>query len=605
MCPRIRDPSLSSPSIIDIQIALMTCVSLSLHITPWATAEKWKHARESGRPSAPRAGALGQAELVRMIRVPLLLVLLAAAGAAAAAPLAPRTAARSQVHWLLAGRARSLAADAPKNSAPAGKAAGPSLQEIVAERLVGNPGAVRVKSYASPQDTALKALAAQQALTKVGAPDSPKGSVSIPASYLGLSVDLGDIEGVASRDYITLIKLLTSYDTGPMYFRVGAYSADRLIKPWPASVYKALTTLHTATGVKFIMGANQHAEDPSVTDAQVQRSLKLLPAGSIVAFGVGNEPDMYALAPSDGLPGSTLPKSKNWLRDSWIDVSKKVYRAAFEATGRKKMLVGPDWSDGTMGTDKLQWWLNGVKGYLSMVTVHYYGGDIRKDKTIAALLDDARMVKKINNVRALVKVARDNNNLPLRITEVATISYGGKMGISDTAGAAIWSLDIALELAYAGSTGIHFHQVLSRNGNANYNAIAFNADSGTVRIKLPLYGYLMLQQALAGGADIVGRAISGSGCKAWLLRGRKDGSLRAVVINKNGDGKECAADVALTSEQMKRQAELAEAHYIYAPAGLDEVYRIYYSNSHFTFSGAARLQEEMTVPIPRRARGLG
>jgi hypothetical protein len=42
-------------------------------------------------------------------------------------------------------------------------------------------------------------------------------------------------------------------------------------------------------------------------------------------------------------------------------------------------------------------------------------------------------------------------------------------GISDTAGAALWSLDSGLEAAHAGAAGIHFHQVLSRDGNANYN----------------------------------------------------------------------------------------------------------------------------------------
>jgi len=103
---------------------------------------------------------------------------------------------------------------------------------------------------------------------------------------------LNDIEGVAHPDYINLVKHLAESDTGPLLVRVGAYSADRLIKPWPGTVYRALGALHNATGVKFIVGVNQHAEDPVLTQEQVKRSEKFMPAGSILAFAVGNEPDM-------------------------------------------------------------------------------------------------------------------------------------------------------------------------------------------------------------------------------------------------------------------------------------------------------------------------
>lgn len=66
-------------------------------------------------------------------------------------------------------------------------------------------------------------------------------------------------------------------------------------------------------------------------------------------------------------------------------------------------------------------------------------------------------LSKLKNVRSLVNVAR-KNDLPLRMSEAATISYGGVQGISDTAGAALWALDVALELAYQGAAGIHFHR---------------------------------------------------------------------------------------------------------------------------------------------------
>lgn len=51
-------------------------------------------------------------------------------------------------------------------------------------------------------------------------------------------------------------------------------------------------------------------------------------------------------------------------------------------------------------------------------------------------------------------------------------------------------------------------QMLARTGNANYNAISYNATTGGVYARPPLYGYTMLQQALSGGADIIGRQVT-------------------------------------------------------------------------------------------------
>lgn len=65
--------------------------------------------------------------------------------------------------------------------------------------------------YASPAAPELARLAAQRALTPVAA--SERALARVPPSFLGLSVDLNDIEGVAHPDYIGLIKHLTGFDT--------------------------------------------------------------------------------------------------------------------------------------------------------------------------------------------------------------------------------------------------------------------------------------------------------------------------------------------------------------------------------------------------------
>lgn len=47
--------------------------------------------------------------------------------------------------------------------------------------------------------------------------------------------------------------------------------------------------------------------------------------------------------------------------------------------------------------------------------------------------------------------------LGLRITETNSATDGGKEGLSEVFGAALWTADVALEFARAGATGVHMH----------------------------------------------------------------------------------------------------------------------------------------------------
>jgi hypothetical protein len=129
-------------------------------------------------------------------------------------------------------------------------------------------------------------------------------------------------------------------------------------------------------------------------------------------------------------------------------------------------------------------------------------------------------------------------------------------------------------------------------------AVDYNATTGRVRARLPLYGYLMLQQALGGGASIVGRALAGE-CKAWLLKGSKAPDLRLLLINKDPGGKECGANFALSPAQLRRYADTGLAHYMYASAGVDERWRMYYSGAFFSLWGAGKEGAEELVPVRR------
>jgi hypothetical protein len=70
--------------------------------------------------------------------------------------------------------------------------------------------------YDSLSSPVLQRLAAAGAFASLALDDKPASAIAVPKSFLGLSLDLNDIEGVAHPEYIKLVKKLTSYDTGPM-----------------------------------------------------------------------------------------------------------------------------------------------------------------------------------------------------------------------------------------------------------------------------------------------------------------------------------------------------------------------------------------------------
>ena len=71
--------------------------------------------------------------------------------------------------------------------------------------------------------------------------------------------------------------------------------------------------------------------------------------------------------PCVGHPHPPWPTHRPHPSTRWVPVSREVYKAAFQATRSKRTLAGPDWSHSKMDTRTLQWWLDAVKGYLSMV----------------------------------------------------------------------------------------------------------------------------------------------------------------------------------------------------------------------------------------------
>jgi hypothetical protein len=111
----------------------------------------------------------------------------------------------------------------------------------------------------------------------------------------------------------------------------------------------------------------------------------------------------------------------------------------------------------------------------------------------------------VATVKDFVQTARLYNTT-LRVSESNSVPDGGQSGLSNTIGAAIWTLVTAMEFAQAGVSGINFHWGDGGSPGARGRAPAYvGVETGfgndTARtpfplVRVPFYGYVMYSRAL-------------------------------------------------------------------------------------------------------------
>jgi hypothetical protein len=144
--------------------------------------------------------------------------------------------------------------------------------------------------------------------------------------------------------------------------------------------------------------------------------------------------------------------------------------------------------------------------------------------TLAKLMGSAGQVAPVLAEVAAIGTA---HRLPWRIAETNSVYAGGRPGVSDTLGAALWGTELMFQIAAAGGAGVNFHA----GEDKIYTPISHGRGGGlTAR---PLY-YGMLMFAQATGDLLPVRLDSNRPTLAAYAVRDRDGVLRLVVINKDG-----------------------------------------------------------------------
>lgn len=344
--------------------------------------------------------------------------------------------------------------------------------------------------------------------------------VPLNPSFVGLSYEKQQLTTkLFSATDIPLLRLFRMIR--PAVLRVGGGTAD--LAGWNGSAGKIAITpaevdsfagfmnaLHSDW--KVIYGINLKTNTPA--NAADEASYAENDLGSrLLGFELGNEPEFYWSY------NTYLP---NWLaEESAITTTVPGWDGG--TGGRGWIIDGTDAGQGQLAayTDPFA---RDESGVASLLTQHYY---VASSGTMQTVLQypNATLDHLVTNI---VGAASGNQALGARITECASISGGGLLGVSNAFGSALWSLDFMFTTAENGGKGVNFHG----GGRSPYSPLN---DNGTVVTSVgPEFYAMAMFSMIPKGGSVVPATVTlntKANFSAFGVQGA-DGSVTALLNNK-------------------------------------------------------------------------
>ena len=275
----------------------------------------------------------------------------------------------------------------------------------------------------------------------------------IPADFLGLGYEISSVAApgllsAGNHPYVQLVRTL-----GPQgVIRVGGNTSDYAsFQPQAAAVstpagtvvneaaLKDLASFLKATGWRLIWGLNlgKGTEAEAVEEAIAVSSIT---RASLLAFEIGNEPDLFGRG--------TRHRHRDYSYNQYLQEYRR-YKRAIRFRLPAAPFAGPD------AADSVDWFARFAKdegGDLKLLTHHYYRECAHPTTTLDKLLNpDPKLDPELTAFAAASSAA----HVPFRICETNSFCGGGKDGVSNSFGAALWSLDFLFKLAFAGAAGVN------------------------------------------------------------------------------------------------------------------------------------------------------
>jgi hypothetical protein len=398
----------------------------------------------------------------------------------------------------------------------------------------------------------------------------PRGRV-IPPSALGLSIEWDSVEAYTGRPghrHTALVRLLAgvAHAAGsPLALRIGGDSGDQA---WwnPAGRRRPRTILQNVTprtlgdvawlaGVlhaPVTLGLNLARGDPRNALALARAAQRRLPAGSLEALEIGNEPDLYTHAHTFRVPGHVHRRLRKHAR---YDAARWVHDTAHYLTVLRRGLgPGPRLSVG--GFAGAGWWReldralgSSLRG-ADVVSGHLYALPSCSTPTpsMTWLLSRAASHGRVAALAPLEAVAR-RHRLPLRVTELNSAACGGRAGLSERFGAALWLADTLFTLQHLGVGQADVHTWL----HARYAPFAVRGNRAVARPGL--VAMRAFARAAPRGSRLAAASVTGSHrVRAWATTDGL-GVTRVALIARTA----VSANVRVHGQRSCAQVWLADA----------------------------------------------
>ncbi len=376
-------------------------------------------------------------------------------------------------------------------------------------------------------------------------------AIPIAPAFLGLSTEYWSLRRWQGQIPLLdrVLALLHVPGAGPFSLRIGGDSAEEALwKPrmhdvpdWvielTPSWLATARALLSVSGVRAILDLNTLTASPADSAEWARAAYAGLPAGSLAGLEIGNEPDLYnrpywvSLTAGPGPDAAILPRklsSTDYVR------AFRTYARALESAAPGIPLLGPAVAHPRVDRSWITRLLAAVPTSLGTVSAHVYPYSAcalpgtAAYPTVARLLSERAIARTLGPVRPAVQAAH-RAGLPLRLTEINSVTCGGRPGVSDSFATALWAPDALFELARAGVDAVNVH-VRPRTSNA-----AFALDGTGLDARPLLYGMLTFARALGPDPRLVPLTVAMAGpvdLKAWAVRVR-GGALHVLLIDKS------------------------------------------------------------------------
>jgi hypothetical protein len=349
---------------------------------------------------------------------------------------------------------------------------------------------------------------------------------------MGLSHEWGDAQRIrgsnaqgANTIYRNLVSNLTAFGSAPLSMRIGGNTTDTSGEP-TSTTMPPLAELATATGSKFVLGVNLGASNLSLATDQTTAFMSQMPANSVQAIEIGNEPDLYSTI---GMRSSTYDYN-DYASDfyTWKQAIQHLLPAGVK-------LAGPSWAFTATLSASAHDFIMAYENNLGLMSQHFYvtspGANPAKDFLLtpnAAILGASQMKPSVDEAH--------KNNIDFRLCETGAISNGGVANISNAFEASLWAVDTMFEDANIGMDGVNW-EASTDNYNNPFTFTITNSNLKHVyalKSVTPLYyGMLFFQAATTKSSQILPLTLNTSvNLKAWAVLPAA-GAPHVVVINKD------------------------------------------------------------------------